>query len=223
MVVFCLSSSLHGLQSAPQQQHQQQHNLTLLDQQQPVFAHLGAHVVPLPHSTHTVSASGAPPAASAALPSRFTTSSAKAYATQQGEVSCQALTFAPVFRLSSRTCSSTGARAARAARAAAAQTAACTPPALFLEQQCTAVVAIRAPALAVPAPATPTQQQQAHPAPPSRKHSHRQQQQRQGRPWLGAALDVGGYTKRGWMRGGGKEHNQDRCVCVCVCGTERGS
>lgn len=29
-------------------------------------------------------------------------------------------------------------------------------------------------------------------------------------PWLGAELDVAGYTKKGYMRGGGKEQNQDR-------------
>jgi hypothetical protein len=30
------------------------------------------------------------------------------------------------------------------------------------------------------------------------------------RPWLGAQLDVGGYTKKGFISGGGKEQNQDR-------------
>jgi hypothetical protein len=31
-------------------------------------------------------------------------------------------------------------------------------------------------------------------------------------PWLGAKLDVGGYTKRGFISGGGKDQNQDRSV-----------
>jgi hypothetical protein len=33
-------------------------------------------------------------------------------------------------------------------------------------------------------------------------------------PWLGAKLDVGGYTKRGFISGGGKDQNQDRSVAA---------
>jgi hypothetical protein len=53
-----------------------------------------------------------------------------------------------------------------------------------------------------------------------RKARHKEEvQQQQGcssLPWLGAQLDVGGYTKRGFISGGGKDQNQDRCVFVCV-------
>lgn len=34
-------------------------------------------------------------------------------------------------------------------------------------------------------------------------------------PWLGAQLDVGGYSKKGFISGGGKDQNQDRSVVLC--------
>ena len=43
------------------------------------------------------------------------------------------------------------------------------------------------------------------------------------KPWLGAQLDVGGYTKKGFISGGGKDTNQDRCVdgSYCRCGGQQ--
>jgi hypothetical protein len=61
----------------------------------------------------------------------------------------------------------------------------------------------------------PQQQPPSQPHQPRQQHKRKQQQgalslQAAGLPWLGAQLDVGGYTKRGWISGGGKEQNQDR-------------
>ena len=67
----------------------------------------------------------------------------------------------------------------------------------------------------------PQQQQQQQPQQQQqqqRKVRHKEEQQQQqgcsSLPWLGAQLDVGGYTKRGFISAGGKDQNQDRCGSV---------
>jgi hypothetical protein len=55
------------------------------------------------------------------------------------------------------------------------------------------------------------------PSSSSSRSSAREQLERQYAlqpPWLGFEVDVAGFSKKGYMRGGGKEQNQDRCACI---------
>lgn len=84
--MFCLSSSLHGLQHT-------EHSIALGQHQLTHLLHLG-----------TQQASGKQPTVIAALPCRYQTSSPRFYLSQHGEVAREAFGFTPMLQLG-RNCS----------------------------------------------------------------------------------------------------------------------
>lgn len=91
-----------------------------------------------------------------------------------------------------------------------------------------AAIALRPPTELTPSSRSPAifltphlqQQEQCQQPPQQQQQQHKRKQKDVGLlpdaaanlPWLGAKLDVGGYTKRGFISGGGKDQNQDRSV-----------